>query len=102
MDPVALLLAIRSRSSDILNLVDQTGHGAGRLATDLLTKVLVRVPDLLQTEVFCGHLRNLVSIGARAQAENQLLAQLRDDLLPKLMSGHIHMRDSERTVEDVT
>src|SRR5262249_38698274 len=44
IDPVVLFLAIRSHSSEILNLVDHAGHGAGRLATDLITNVLVRLP----------------------------------------------------------
>lgn len=34
--------------------------------------------------------------------ENQSLAQLRDTLLPKLMSGQIRVRDAERMVEDAT
>ncbi len=34
--------------------------------------------------------------------ENQSLAQLRDTLLPKLMSGELRVRDAERMVEDAT
>lgn len=35
-------------------------------------------------------------------AENQTLAQLRDTLLPKLMSGELRVRDAEKMVEDAT
>jgi type I restriction enzyme, S subunit len=35
-------------------------------------------------------------------AESPALAQLRDSLLPKLMSGEIRVRDAERLVEDAT
>jgi type I restriction enzyme, S subunit len=37
-----------------------------------------------------------------AVAENRTLAELRDALLPKLMSGEIRVRDAEKVVEDVT
>ena len=33
------------------------------------------------------------------QKENQTLAELRDTLLPKLMSGEIRVKDAEREVE---
>jgi len=36
-----------------------------------------------------------------AAVESRSLAQLRDTLLPKLMSGEIHVRDAEKVVEDV-
>lgn len=39
---------------------------------------------------------------ASAYDENQALAELRDTLLPKLMSGEIRVRDAERVIEDVT
>ncbi|GAN69841.1 hypothetical protein AOR01nite_26440 [Acetobacter orleanensis] len=37
-----------------------------------------------------------------SEAESRTLAQLRDLLLPKLMSGEISIRDAEKMVEDVT
>jgi type I restriction enzyme, S subunit len=102
VDPVVLFLAIRARTSDILNLVDHTGHGAGRLATDLITRVPVRLPDPSLGAVICDRLRHLVELGARSQAENRILLQLRNTLLPKVMSGEIRVRDAERIVEGAT
>ena len=37
-----------------------------------------------------------------AEQENLALAQLRDTLLPKLMSGELRVRDAEKMVEDAT
>jgi type I restriction enzyme, S subunit len=37
-----------------------------------------------------------------AEQESLKLAELRDTLLPKLMSGEIRVRDAEKAVEDVT
>lgn len=41
-------------------------------------------------------LRESVAAGSR---ENRLLAQLRDTLLPELMSGRLRVKDAERIVE---
>jgi len=102
IDPVVLFLAIRSHSSEILTLVDHAGHGAGRLSTDLITNVQIRLPDRsLKTEIR-SHLRHLVDLGAGRQSENRTLLELRDSLLPRLMSGEIRVRDAERIVEDAT
>jgi len=102
IDPIVLFLAIRSRSSDILHLVDHAGHGAGRLATDLITNVLVRLPDPSLEAAGCDRLRHLVDIGAQRQAENRTLLELRDTLLPRLMSGEIRVREAEQIVEGAT
>jgi type I restriction enzyme, S subunit len=37
-----------------------------------------------------------------ADRQSRMLAALRDELLPKLMSGEIRVRDAEKVVEDVT
>lgn len=102
IDSVVLFLAIRSHSSEILNLVDHAGHGAGRLATDLITNVHVRLPDLSLEAEICRQMQYLVYLGARCQSENRTLREIRDSLLPKLMSGEIRVRDAERIVEDAT
>ena len=41
-------------------------------------------------------------MNAQITEESRTLAQLRDTLLPKLMSGEIRVRDAEKVVEDVT
>jgi type I restriction enzyme S subunit len=35
-------------------------------------------------------------------SESESLAELRDTLLPKLMSGELRVKDAERIVEDAT
>jgi type I restriction enzyme, S subunit len=102
IDPAVLFLAIRSHSSGILTLVDHAGHGAGRLATDLISNVQIRLPDQPLEAEICSLLQNLVGIGALRQSENRTLLELRDLLLPGLMSGEIRVRDAERAVEEAT
>lgn len=102
IDPATLFMAIWSRASEFLKLVDHTGHGAGRLATDLIAKVEIRVPTDPHCSKISALLRSLMDVGAKRRAENRTLAQLRDKLLPGLMTGEIRVRDAEKLVEDVT
>jgi type I restriction enzyme S subunit len=100
IDPAVLFVAIKSHNKEILQLVDHAGHGAGRLATDLISKVMVSVPRGHQRSAVSDILRPLVEVGARRQAENHTLCLLRDMLLPRLMSGEIRVRDAEKVVGD--
>lgn len=52
IDPMFLAYAIRARSDEILDLVDEAGHGTGRLQMDLLHDVVVSVPSIdVQKEI---------------------------------------------------
>jgi type I restriction enzyme, S subunit len=44
----------------------------------------------------------LIDQALNAASESRALSQLRDTLLPRLMSGEIRVRDAEKVVEDVT
>lgn len=102
IDAAVLFAAIKSRTTDILGLVDNAGHGTGRLGTDLLSKVILNLPGAEFSDAAAAVLRPLLAVGAERQAENHSLRKLRDTLLPKLMSGEVRVRDAEKVVEDVT
>jgi type I restriction enzyme S subunit len=102
IDAALLFVAIKSRTPEILGLVDHAGHGTGRLATDLLSKVILGLPEVDFAANAAAEVRPLIAVGAARQAENRTLRELRDTLLPKLMSGEIHIRDAEKVVEGVT
>lgn len=96
-----LFHAIRARTDEILGMVDETSIGAGRLATELLQNLLIKLPMHSEDEVTrtCAALN---SLAAERQCENRRLNFLRDFLLPKLMSGEIRVRDAEKIVEEAT
>src|SRR5690606_6714467 len=48
LDPTFLLYAIESRASELLGLVDEAGHGTGRLNTDQLHAVTIPEPPLTE------------------------------------------------------
>jgi len=102
VDAAVLFVAIKSHTPEILGLVDHAGHGTGRLATDLLSKVMLDLPEPEFNAKAAATLRPLIEVGAARQAENRALAKLRNILLPELMSGEIRVRDAEKVVEDAT
>lgn len=71
----------------------------------------VRPADVLATQVVNPrviapnvrqHIRILATRSLKARLESVTLRQLRDALLPKLMSGELRVRDAEKVVEDAT
>jgi len=102
IDPVVLLLALRSRTQEILGLVDTAGHGTGRLGTDRIAKLRVRLPEGDAATAFAETVRPLAQRASAVRRENRTLADLRDTLLPQLVTGKIRVKDAQRVVEDAT
>ncbi|MFC5290025.1 restriction endonuclease subunit S [Actinokineospora guangxiensis] len=100
VDPVVLLLALRSRAQDILGLVDTAGHGTGRLGTDRIEKLRIKLPDRGTGTAFTKTVRSLAQRASAAKRENHTLAELRNTLLPQLITGKIRVEDAVRVVED--
>ncbi|MFM9696814.1 restriction endonuclease subunit S [Streptomyces europaeiscabiei] len=100
IDPVVLLLALRSRTQEILGLVDTAGHGTGRLSTDRIARLRVRLPEGETATAFAETVRPLAQRASAVRRENRTLADLRDTLLPQLVTGKIRVKDAERVVED--
>jgi len=95
--PSALLAAaLYSARSAILELVDEAGHGTGRLQWDLLSAFPIAIPD---AERLVPALDALLARGAAAATESRKLAELRDALLPELLSGRIRVPEAKESVE---
>jgi type I restriction enzyme S subunit len=62
----------------------------------------VRVASLDLLRRFDAKVAPLHRRAAKTAEESAVLAELRDTLLPKLMSGEIRVRDAEKVVEEVT
>ncbi|MER7866992.1 restriction endonuclease subunit S [Streptomyces cellulosae] len=101
IDPHVLFHAIRSQTTAVLGMVDETSIGAGRLSTDLISNLEIRCPGV-QGDAKVAEVRTLDELAATRQRESQALATLRDTLLPQLMSGRLRVKDAEKIVEDAT
>jgi type I restriction enzyme S subunit len=91
------LLRYAVEAGNVAHLV--TGAVQPKLSMGNLKRLELRVPtDLQPIEVLCADLqRRLVA----ASIESDQLANLRDTLLPHLMSGRITVREAEQAVEEV-
>lgn len=59
-------------------------------------------PDEDSLQLIVGLLTSCEDLISSKEKENLALAQLRDTLLPKLMSGELRVRDAEKVVEEAT
>ncbi|MFD8163345.1 restriction endonuclease subunit S [Streptomyces malaysiensis] len=80
-------------------------HAIGATMPNLNTSILGAVPVVLPPAELRDRVNGeLAALDARAMnglRENRTLAELRDTLLPKLISGQIRIKDAERAVEEV-
>jgi len=61
-----------------------------------------RLPDEDDIRIFHEEVRPLFTLRQALSADSVTLTELRDTLLPKLMSGEVRVRDAEKVVEEVT
>lgn len=96
--PVTLAVALLAARDEILTLVDEAGHGTGRLPTDRLEQLEISLPSFDSAVGLEHALSALVDTGAIAEEGNRRLVRLRDALLPRLLSGELRVRDVEPLV----
>jgi type I restriction enzyme, S subunit len=67
-----------------------------------IRKLTIPMPAPGSNQQWSPTLSGLLTQISACNEENRALVELRDTLLPKLMSGEIRVRDAEKIVEDVT
>lgn len=87
------------RRYDEFRRISDSQSSRGSLTTKLLGNLAVTVPPRELVAKFDDTVRPLVERIRVSLEENATLTSLRDHLLPKLMSGTIRIKDSEKIVE---
>jgi type I restriction enzyme, S subunit len=72
IDAKFLALALKARSRQILAMVDEAGHGTGRLPTDLISKLIIGIPELPEQQQIT---EILDSVDEQIQAAMRLVAK---------------------------
>jgi type I restriction enzyme S subunit len=100
LPPTVLYLTIYSASLRMLDVA----HGTVFSTVTMKTFDHIYVPSLGATELKSleGRISPLLDTVEGRVRESQTLAELRDTLLPGLMSGEIRVRDAERIAEEAT
>jgi restriction endonuclease S subunit len=101
IDPVCAGFAMLDAEPEI-EALGEGSTGQTELSRTKLSVLRITVPSREHSAVLRPVLEALEGRGSSALEESLSLAELRDALLPKLMSGQIRVRDAEKVVEDVT
>jgi type I restriction enzyme S subunit len=98
IQPTLLLFALLDAQPDLLQRVESSGHGTGKLPTEVLLARPITMPDR-DTQSRLAKVFDVMNdrIGI-ARRESRTLAALRDTLLPKLISGELLVKDTERFI----
>jgi type I restriction enzyme, S subunit len=91
---------MRSRIDDMLSLAN--GSTFMELSRTNFKAMQVRIPTMDTIAWFDAKVSPLHRSATESARESLTLAELRDALLPKLMSGEIRVRDAEKAVEEAT
>lgn len=78
------------------------GTTVNMLPQDALQKPLFRVPAPERARNLDELVKPLFARAEAAETESETLAELRDALLPKLITGELRVRDAEAAVEEAT
>lgn len=84
-------VGLLAESDAVLQLVDEAGHGTGRLPTDRIEKLVIRLPMPSQKQRVERTLAALLELGADAEADVRIVSEARDELLPLLLSGRVRV-----------
>jgi type I restriction enzyme, S subunit len=93
------LLASEAFTDVFETLVTGTSGSHQRVKPEGLLSMNAVIPDKSLIQHFSEVVQPLLARMDRAHEESQTLAALRDTLLPKLISGELHVRDAERFLE---
>lgn len=95
------LLARHSAFRDYAIQSMSGASGRQRVQNDVLGRYPVVVPTPAVADAFAGFVQGAQQKIAENQAQAQTLTQLRDTLLPRLISGKLRLPEAEAMLEDV-
>jgi type I restriction enzyme S subunit len=96
--PELLLLWLLVHRETIRGSADEAGHGTKRLPTEVLHAHALAMPSRDQQERMAAPLVELLTRIEVNLEQSRTLAELRDTLLPKLISGEIRVPEAEAVV----
>lgn len=98
IEPSLLLFALLHSQPELLGRVESSGHGTGRLPTDLLLAYQVTMPPSDSQAKLVGIFDAVNDRIACARSESRVLTAIRDTLLPRLLSGDVRASEAEKIV----
>lgn len=91
-----LLFALLDAQELLLGKVESSGHGTGKLPTEILLGIMIAMPSGAVQGKLAARFNALSDRIASNRDESRSLTALRDTLLPRLLSGELDVSDAER------
>jgi type I restriction enzyme, S subunit len=98
-DTEYIYFTVRQRMTDLLQRT--TGSVFPNLSRADLESFPISWPEEARRLKFANLLYAFANLAANCEVSNRVLTELRDTLLPKLISGELRIRDTEKLAEDV-
>jgi type I restriction enzyme, S subunit len=95
IDPIFLAFSVITRADEIQRMVELAGHGTGKLSTDRLKAVQIIRPPIDVQARFAREVQSHRELMTTLRLVTDRLVGMRDELLPKLVSGQIEMSSLE-------
>ncbi len=96
-----LLFAMLDAQEDLHKRVETSGHGTGKMPSEILLAHPITMPPREVQRERVVHISALNDRIAANRAESRTLAHLRDELLPRLLSGEVSVGHAECEAEAV-
>ena len=97
INPLFLAYALKSKESEILQLVDQASHGTGRLQTSLLENVQIPIPPLAEQRKIAAILGTWDAAIDKAERLVAALRARKRALMQRLLTGEVRFPGFETT-----
>ncbi len=94
-----LLFAMLDGQQELHRRVETSGHGTGKMPSEILLAHPITMPSPEGQRERVVHISALNDRIAANRAESRGLARLRDELLPRLLSGELSVAQAEQAVE---
>jgi type I restriction enzyme S subunit len=91
IDGTYLALAIKARTHQILGMVDEAGHGTGRLPTDLISQLKIAIPPMWEQERVVSIIETCTQAADQARAKLEKLRLLKQGLMDDLLTGRVRV-----------
>ncbi len=101
IEPSLLLFALLDGQQELLGKVESSGHGTGKLPSEILFAHSISMPPAKAQAELVGIFDLIGDRVASARDEARTLGGLRDALLPRLLAGDMRVRDAHRAMEAV-
>lgn len=96
-----LLFAMLDAQEELHKRVETSGHGTGKMPSEILLAHPITMPPREVQRERAIHISALNDRIAANRTESRSLARMRDELLPRLLSGELSVDACERTVGEV-